>query len=221
MEGMNGIWLISYLALWGVVAFLMLAVFVLARQVGLLHRRLAPSGARMENAGPEIGESAPELKMIDLQGREFSLGSTRGKQTLIVFISVTCPSCVKLTPALRSIWKSERDYLEVLLVSLSSGEEKNRDFVERHKLNGIPYVVSTEVGSQYKILAPPYGVLIDEHRVIRAKGVINHLEHLESLLNAGKVGHPSFESYIHTHYKADISSAPGTSSQQVARTGKN
>jgi hypothetical protein len=51
----TGIWLISYVALWLLVTLLLLAVFTLARQVGILHTRLGPVGARMVNAGLEIG----------------------------------------------------------------------------------------------------------------------------------------------------------------------
>lgn len=203
-DSMNSIWLISYLALWAIVAFLLLAVFVLARQVGLLHRRIGLSPARMENAGPKIGELVPELKAFDLDGREVSLGSDRSKRTLLVFISATCSSCDALAPALRSVWKSEGDALKVILVSLGGDEATNRNFITRNKLGGIPYIVSTDVGFQYSVLSPPYGLLIDEHRVLRAKGVVNHLEHLESLFNAANLGHPSLESYVAVHYEKDM-----------------
>jgi methylamine dehydrogenase accessory protein MauD len=192
---MNGIWLISYLALWLIVALLFLGVVVLARQIGLLHRRLVPASARMMNYGPKIGERAPIVTTVDAQGREVSLGVARGKQTLLVFMSATCPSCAELAPALKSVWKSERDSVEVVVVSLGGDEKTNRNFVTRHKLDDIPYVLSKALGNEYNVLAPPYGVLIDETGVVRSKGVVNHLDHLESLLEAARIGHPSLESW--------------------------
>lgn len=192
---MNGIWLVSYLALWLLAALLVLVVAVLARQIGLLHRRLAPSGARMENEGPEIGEVVPELTALDLEGREVTLGSVRRKQTLLLFISATCPTCEELMPAVRSVWKSERNSTEVLMVTLGTDEKRNRDFVARHKLLDIPLIVSESVALQYRVSSPPYGVLVDESRTVRAKGVVNHLEHLESLINAAHSGYPSMENW--------------------------
>ncbi len=197
---MNGIWLVSYLALWLTVIFLLLAVLVLARQVGLLHRRLAPAGARMENAGLNIGEAAPELNALDLEGKPVSLGSKRGKWTLLVFVSPACQSCNGLGPALRSIWRNEHSTTEVVLISLAGDEKMNRDYVSRYKLQGIPFVVSQTIGLQYKVLAPPYGLLIDRDGIVRAKGVVNHLEHLESLINAGESGYPSMESWVQTQH---------------------
>jgi methylamine dehydrogenase accessory protein MauD len=192
---MNVIWVIWSLSLSLVVILLVIAVFVLARQVGLLHRRLGPAGARMENAGPEVGEPAPEIRALDLRKQEVTLGSNRGKETLLVFVSATCSTCEVLAPALRSIWKSERNHLEVLLVSLAGDEVTNRKFVVRQKLEEIAYVISQELGSQYGVIAPPYGILIDKQGVVRAKGVVNHLEHLESLFNVTHVGYSTMEKW--------------------------
>lgn len=193
---MDGIWLISYFMLWFVVIFLLLAVGVLGRQVGLLHRRLGPSNARMTNTGPQIGEQAPVLRATDLMGREVTLASDRGRQTLLVFISASCPACSELMPSLRSVWRSERNSLEVILVSLKGDEKANRDFILSHKLEDIPYIVSREIGNLYEVLTSPYGLLIDHSGTVRAKGVINHLEHLESLLDAAQLGFPSMESWV-------------------------
>jgi len=192
---MSGTWLISYFALWLLVIFLFLAVFALARQIGLLHRRLGLPSARMENAGPEIGEIVPEIRLTDLDGREVGLGSERGKQTLLAFISATCTTCDEMAPALRSIWKSERRTLDVILVSLDGDEKANRGFVARHNLNGITYIASPELSAEYHVSSPPYALLVNKDREVVAKGVANHLEHLESLLNAAKLGYPSIDTY--------------------------
>lgn len=193
---MNGIWLVSYVTLWLIVTVLMLAALVLARHIGLLHRRLAPASARMENIGLEIGEHAPELAETDMQGRPVSLGSVRGKQTLLVFFSPACHSCKGLAPALRSIWRSERATTEVVLISLGGDDALNREFATKHKLNDLSIIVSGTLGFKYKVLTPPYGLLVDWAGIVRAKGVVNHLEHLESLINAGELGYPSMESWV-------------------------
>jgi methylamine dehydrogenase accessory protein MauD len=213
MNDMGGIWLISFFMLWFVVIFLLLAVGVLSRQVGLLHRRLGAPNARMTNSGPEVGESAPELSATDLMGREVTLASNRGRQTLMVFVSASCPACNELMPSLRSIWHSERNSLEVILVSLSLDEKMNRSFVLRHKLEDIPYVVSKEIGTRYAILTSPYGLLIDHKGIVRAKGVINHLEHLESLLDAAQLGFPSMESWVQAQQSQKMAMAMDSPSQ--------
>lgn len=190
------IWLISYLSLWLLVVLLLLAVLVLARQVGMLHARLGPTGARMVNAGPEIGELAPQITALDLSGHDFTLGSARGKPTLMLFFTTSCSTCASLTPAIKALWKSEHDKLEIALVSMYSSDDETRQFVAQHKLTRISCTTSPEVSLEYRISSPPYGLLIDEERVVRAKGIVNNSEHLESLLNVIQLGHTSMEDWL-------------------------
>ncbi len=50
---------ISQLVLWILVLVLSAAVVVLARQVGLLHERISPTGALALSKGPSVGAQAP------------------------------------------------------------------------------------------------------------------------------------------------------------------
>ena len=49
-------------------------------------------------------------------------------------------------------------------------------------------MLSADLGMTYRVSRLPYAVLIDERGVIRAKGLINSREHLESLFNAKELG---------------------------------
>lgn len=60
----------SVVVLWVVVLVLAVAVFALARQIGVLHGRLAPAGALMTTAGPKVGELAPTRTIETLDGRD-------------------------------------------------------------------------------------------------------------------------------------------------------
>lgn len=180
---MSEVLLISYFCLWAIVLMLVLCVLVLARQVGLLHRRLRPSGALMANPGPAIGDKAPGFEGLDLKHRPVRIGGEQEKPTLVVFVSATCSSCEELAPALRSLWKSDRNALSIVMVGLMGSAEENSRFVSRLRLEKIPFVTSRDLGLTYHVGPTPYGVLIDGAGVVRAKGVVNHLEHLESLIN--------------------------------------
>lgn len=208
---MSSIWLISYLALWLVVGFLLLAVVTLARQVGLLHRRLPPVGARLMNAGPEIGAPVPELTVVDLQGRSINLGGARARQTLALFVSPSCPACAGLMPALRSLWQSERRILDVFVISPIGDEEANRRFAERHRLGPIPVIVSPAAGQAYRVATLPYALLIDGRGFVQTKGLVNTREQLESLLHAADRGYPSVERLIEAEEdQARVEQAQGT-----------
>lgn len=192
---MTGIWLAAFVALWLVVGFLMFSMFIIARQVGMLHTRLGPTGARMTNDGLTVGETAPTLNAEDLSGQPLTVGGQRSNPQLILFITTACTTCAALTPSIRALWKSESDKLDLLLVALYSTEEAAREFVRRYRVRDIPCTVSQIVGFDYKVSAPPFGILLDEQGMVRAKGIINNNEHLESLLNVVELGQVSVEGW--------------------------
>jgi|SRR5687768_9505713 len=193
---MTTIWLISHAALWLVVALLSVLVILLARQMGLIYRRLGSAPARMENDGPAIGESVPEMTVRTLAGETKIIGGSNLISRLLVFVSVGCPACNLVAPAVRAVSKKERSALETLIVSISADERAVRDFVKRNKLLEVPCIISNELAKRYEIHGPPYGVLLDRDGVVRAKGLINNMDHIESLINAAEIGYASSTAYI-------------------------
>jgi methylamine dehydrogenase accessory protein MauD len=72
-------------------------------------------------------------------------------------------------------------------------------FYRQAGLEQFPYVLSTEVGMGFKISKLPYAALIDEKGVVRAKGLINSREQLESLFTAKELGVASAQEYLASH----------------------
>ena len=193
---MDTIWLISYLVLWSIVILMALAVILLARQVSLLYRRLGAPPARMENEGPDIGTVPEPSEALSLDGARIDVGGPRRRAQLLVFVSTNCTTCDALTPAIRTVWRRERHNVDVLTVCMTPDESLARSFINRNKLHEVPCIVAGGLSKQYQIFSPPYGVLLNAEGSVAAKGVVNHLDHLESLLHAGETGHPTVESYI-------------------------
>jgi methylamine dehydrogenase accessory protein MauD len=204
---MSGIWLVSYWVLWVLVLALVGIVVVLARQIGVLHMRFGPTGARTMNAGPGIGEHALETSALDMDGNPVRLGGAHEKPTLIMFISPNCPSCADVAPSIRAMAKIENSTLDILLVSIVNDKPKIQEFIAKHDLGSIPCVTSREVAIHYGVLAAPYGVLINQGGVVVSKGITNNMEHLESLLNAKELGQPSIQSWL--KHQTSISSPEG------------
>ena len=188
---------ISNAILWLLVIGLCVALLAVIRQLGVLHERIAPVGALMLAKGLKVGESAPTVAAQDLEGRSISVGTTRtdGRATLLMFVSPTCPVCKTLLPVLKSSLASERDWLDIILAS--DGEiAAQREFVLAHRLGGFPYVVSAPLGIAYQASRLPFAALIDPQGVLRARGIVNSREHLESLFEAKRLGVASIQDYF-------------------------
>ena len=101
---------ISNFALWFVVLALLVALLAVIRQLGVLHERIAPTGALMLAKGLKVGEAAPQVPVHDLEDAPRTIGapSSNGRATLLMFVSPTCPVCKSLLPVLKSSLTAER-----------------------------------------------------------------------------------------------------------------
>jgi methylamine dehydrogenase accessory protein MauD len=174
---------------------LSIAVFALSRQVGILFERVAPMGALIIDAGPKVGAASPTFEVPTLGGSKLKLGGAGERSTLLFFLSPTCPVCKKLLPVLRSMRPAEAQWLDVVLASDGDAAAHER-FAQANNLQTFPYVLSTELGVGFRVSRLPFAVLLDEQGIVRAKGLINNREQLESLFSAKELGIESIQSYL-------------------------
>ena len=182
------------LLLAAVVLLLVFAMFALARQIGVLHTRLAPAGALMTTTGPKVGEPAPVLSVPDINGDPVTIGGARELPQLVLFVSPTCPVCKELVPTAKSMAKSEK--LSLVFGSDGGQVKKHSDYASKMKIEKYPYIVSLELGMKFEVSKLPYAVLIDEQGVLRSKGLVNSREHLESLVESMRSGYESIQEYL-------------------------
>jgi methylamine dehydrogenase accessory protein MauD len=182
-------------------------LFGLARQVGVLHERVAPMGAMTSDRGPEVGELAPTLSAATLAGDPVTIGgpSHSGRSRLLLFVSPACPVCKKLLPIAGSFANAER--LDIVLVGDGDVAEQ-RSMVRQLALESLPYINSPQVGMAFRVGKLPYAILIDAEGVIRAKGLVNSREHLESLLIAEESGFGTIQAYLAARNRAALQAAP-------------
>lgn len=206
---MQAMLLTSMIILWLIVLLLVLAVVVLVRQLGIIYERIAPMGALVVDQGPETGKPAPALEVEALGGRRLKVGGAYAKVRLIFFVSPTCPVCKKMLPIVKSVAAAERDWLEVVLASDGDETELVR-FHSKLALGEIPFVISATLGRAFRVGWLPYALLVDRAGILRAKGLINTREHLESLFTALELGVDSLQQYLRS-----TGAAPGANREPL------
>jgi methylamine dehydrogenase accessory protein MauD len=196
---------VSNVLLWVAVVALALVVWALTRQIGVLHERLAPAGALTLSGGIKAGETVPALTLTTLAGVPLNLTSfaTKGRAALVFFLSPNCPVCKSLLPVVTRIAAEERTWLDLLLASDGGTHEEHAAYLEAHKLDRFPYVVSAELGMTFQVGKLPYAALIDETGVLVAKGLVNTREHLESLFEARRLGVASINEFMGVKARRD------------------
>lgn len=185
----------SQILVWVVLVVLAGAVLALARQVGVLHERLAPLGALALGHGPQPGEAAPRIAARTLDDSVLNIGETLqpGTLQLLLFVAPTCPMCKTLLPTAQAFAQDEG--LDLVLVGDGDTEE-HRQMAERFGICLQRFVNGPEIGRAFRVGKLPYAVLISEIGIVIAQGLVNSREHLDSLIVAHETGLHSLQEYL-------------------------
>ena len=68
--------------------------------------------------------------------------------------------------------------------------------MREQRLDRHVYVLSSELGIAYRVAQLPYAVLLDGDGIVRASGLVNSREHLESLFEAAERGVATVQEYL-------------------------
>jgi peroxiredoxin len=80
-----------------------------------------------------INQTAPQLELIDLQGKKVSLGDTLGKVVLVNNWATWCPPCLSEMPELQAFYKAHINQ-DFIIIAIESGESAAEvsNFVQQH-----------------------------------------------------------------------------------------
>ena len=185
----------SNFLLWLLVILLLVIVFALARQIGVLHERVAPVGALMPMNGPKIGERVGPIKARALDGTSITIGADMDDHLLIYFLSPGCPVCKSLLPVVQEIAKQESS-VTVLYASDGETTSTHERYATEHGIPLSNYLLSRDLGISMGVNKLPFAALINRDGVLRARGLVNNREHLESLLAAHELDVSSLQEYL-------------------------
>ena len=192
---MMNVLIISQIVSWLVILGLGFALVALARQVGVLHMRVAPAGALAPAKGLAAGDMAPTLHVVAMDGTHLTIGGAleKTRKQLLLFVSPQCPICKELIPVAQSFAGHEK--LDILFM----GDDAPADIqamMAKMGIDGKSFVNDPSAGRAFHIDKLPNAVLIGEGGKILSKGLVNSREHLESLVVSHEMGIVSVQDYL-------------------------
>jgi methylamine dehydrogenase accessory protein MauD len=188
--------LTSQILLWVAVIVLAVLVAALARQVGILHERIAPAGALTLHQSVNVGDVPTPVELRTTQGGSITIGGPRtARSQLVFFAAPDCPMCKSLLPVLRASARAEGDWLDVVIAG-DGAEAPYRKMLAQHDIAHMPLVLSEALGRSFGVAKLPYAVLLDEGGRVASLGLVNSREHLESLFEAKERGVASLQDFL-------------------------
>jgi len=123
------------------------------------------------DAGPGIGNPAPDFQLHDIEGQTITLSNLRGSPVILNFWASWCGPCKHEMPFIQQIyedWQSEG----VILLSINFRETYSvaTQFMESNELS-FPVLFDTDgtVGLDYKVSGIPTTFFIDKGGSIQAQ----------------------------------------------------
>jgi methylamine dehydrogenase accessory protein MauD len=186
---MSDAFLASYIALWALLVLAFLGIAGMARQVGLLTRRL-PREMTEGLPGPALGETVLPIRGETFDGTPISIEPEFSARTLLVFTSDDCDTCNRVLPDIARTLEDMPD-LDAWLVY---GQKPEPDHFAR-RLLAERALVAGDAFREWDIGSVPYGFIATETGRIVAKGHLPHVEHLRTGLGLAPVNAEDSERY--------------------------
>ncbi len=133
------------------------------------------------------GAPAPEFTLKDINGKDFSLSSLKGKYVILDFWGSWCGWCIKGIPDLKKAYEKYKGQLEIVGIDCNDTEEKWKAAVEKHTL---PWIHVRNEGNPdvtllYGIEGFPTKIILDKEGNI-VKTVVGEdpefYKHLDALM---------------------------------------
>lgn len=119
-----------------------------------------------------IGQKAPDFRLKDINGKEVSLSSFKGKVVLLNFWATWCPPCKAEMPSMNKLYEKlkSRGFV-VIAVSTDKRPDEPKDFIANNPV-GFPVLLDNDLKvsrNSYKAFMLPTTFLIDRKGVIAEK----------------------------------------------------
>lgn len=193
---MTGLWLASYLVLWGIVVVMCLLLIGILRQFGLMQRQLKPrisepqeedSIPDLEHDGPLIGSPLTDLEIGTINNfGTLTLASLHERSPLLLmFMSPLCETCQHIVESLNALVADARRVIHAAVI-IRGDEQASQAFLSIFPLH-MPVVCDSKrtITMGLDIHRTPFGLLYNEYGTLIRKGLVGDQEDLLALLGDG------------------------------------
>jgi peroxiredoxin len=136
----------------------------------------------------EVGATAPDFKLPNLDGKEVSLSDFKGKVIILKLATTWCPTCKQQSQEIQSANNFLRDNnVAVIEVFLQDSEKMVREYLKGEKYE-MPFAALLDDGralKAYNVYLIPRVVIIDQDFKVRRDGSL--LSDRELIVEIGKL----------------------------------
>src|SRR5262249_13534919 len=116
--------------------------------------------------------------------QKHALGAASERNQILIFTSPSCPWCEQMAPHIAPFYSSLGAGYDLLLVLADPPPAGQAEAYARRLGGGtaLKLAIAPELFEAYAVPGTPYGLLIDQEGIVRAKGTTNTLTDLQTLV---------------------------------------
>jgi len=117
-----------------------------------------------ENSSDLIGKSAPDFKMIDINGNTILSKNIKGKVVVLNFWFTSCKPCISEIPELNAVYEKYKKDTNVVFASITFNkrEEVNK-FLKKHTIKYPVISDARDACELFKVTGYPTNIVIDKN----------------------------------------------------------
>src|SRR3954447_6616746 len=123
---LSPLWMVSFGALWVLVALTAIGLGLGLRYAVRLDRELLDA-----SDGPDTGSEIAPIRLRDLDGRPRTLLPAAGRRLALLFLSPSCSACSQVSRAINAL--PDLENVDLVAICQASGEAARR-YVDRERL---------------------------------------------------------------------------------------
>ena len=178
---MSGFMLVSYVALWVLVAVMAVLLVLLYRHFGMMSLGTLEG---VQRDGLPVGSVATTISGITAEGADKRWDPKTGRYQLLLFAAPDCEPCTTVMPHVNRLGRSRDAGVDVAAIVPGPKSEAIR-MVNRYDP---PFTTLAEDGSgafgRFRVRVTPFGFIIGPDGRILAKGLCGDIGRLGNLLHA-------------------------------------
>ena len=120
---------------------------------------LAVLGCRQHQETPPGGNVLDTLESTTIDGASFNGETLKGKPSIVMFVSPTCPHCLKEIPVADKVAKEKN--ANVVAVFIVGKAENAKGVIEHTKFTGDVLIDDGSLKKRYGVRAVPYTLVLD------------------------------------------------------------
>lgn len=177
---MTGILLVSYIALWILVAVMAVLLILLYRHFGMISLGTLEG---VQRDGLPVGSVAPAISGITAEGTDAGWEPRSSRYKVLLFAAPDCEPCAAVMPHVNHLARADKN-LEVAAVVPGPKAEA---ILMKERYDS-PFLTLAEDGSgafsRFRVRVTPFGFVIGPDGRVLAKGLCGDPARLRHLLNA-------------------------------------